>query len=68
MPTAAEMVAEATKRIQNLTVDETVGEVADGALLVDISEPCERAENAAIAGVVEAPRGMLESCADPTSR
>lgn len=68
MPTAAEMVAEAKKRVENLTVDETAREMdGAGALLVDIREPGERAENGSIPGAVEAPRGMLEFWADPTS-
>lgn len=68
MPTAAEMVADAKKRVENLSVDETAREIDSGdALLVDIREPGERAENGAIAGAVEAPRGMLEFWADPSS-
>jgi rhodanese-related sulfurtransferase len=62
------MVAEAKKRVENLTVDETAREMdGAGALLVDIREPGERAENGSIPGAVEAPRGMLEFWADPTS-
>ncbi len=68
MPTAAEMVAEAKKRVENLTVDETAREFEeDDALLVDVREPGERAENGSIPGAVAAPRGMLEFWADPTS-
>lgn len=68
MTTAADMVAEAKKRVENLNVDETAQELEGGdALLVDIREPGERAENGSIAGAVEAPRGMLEFWADPTS-
>ena len=68
MPTAAEMVADAKKRVENLTVDETARELERGdALLVDIREPAERVQNGAIAETVEAPRGMLEFWADPTS-
>lgn len=68
MPTAAEMVAEAKKRVENLTVDETARELEQGdALLVDIREPAERVENGSIEEAVEAPRGMLEFWADPTS-
>jgi rhodanese-related sulfurtransferase len=68
MTTAAEMVAEAKKRVQNLTVDETARELeSDDVLLVDIREPRERAEAGVIPGAVEAPRGMLEFWADPTS-
>ena len=61
MPTAAEMVAEAKKRVQNLTVDETAAELESGdVLLVDIREPGEREQTGVIPGAVEAPRGMLE--------
>ncbi|MEA2249168.1 MAG: hypothetical protein QOH46_3697 [Solirubrobacteraceae bacterium] len=68
MPTAAEMVAEAKGRVENLTADEAARELDGGdALLVDIREPGERAENGSIPGAVEAPRGMLEFWADPAS-
>jgi rhodanese-related sulfurtransferase len=68
MPTAAEMVAEAKKRVQNMTVDETARELESAdVLLVDIREPGERAQTGVIPGAVEAPRGMLEFWADPTS-
>lgn len=68
MPTAAEMVAEAKKRVENLDVEETARELDAGdALLVDIREPAERAQTGAIPGAVAAPRGMLEFWADPTS-
>jgi rhodanese-related sulfurtransferase len=68
MATAAEMVAEAKKRVENLSVDETARELEGGdALLVDIREPGERAQTGAIPEAVEAPRGMLEFWADPTS-
>jgi rhodanese-related sulfurtransferase len=68
MPTAAEMVAEAKKRVQNLTVDETAREIeSPEVLLVDIREPGERGQTGVIPGAVEAPRGMLEFWADPTS-
>ncbi len=68
MPTVAEMVAAAKQRVQNLTVDETAREVDAGdALLVDIREPGERAQNGAIPGAIEAPRGMIEFYADPAS-
>lgn len=68
MPTAAEMVAEAKKRVENLSVDEAARELeGEDVLLVDIREPDERAKNGVIAGAVEASRGMLEFWADPTS-
>ena len=37
------------------------------AVLIDLREPEERAQNGAIPGAVHAPRGMLEFYADPTS-
>ena len=66
--TAADMVAEAKARVENLTVDQTADELERGdALLVDIREPDERAAEA-IPGAVHAPRGMLEFYADPASQ
>ena len=68
MPTAAEMVAAAKSRIENLSPEETRREVTEGdALLVDIRESGERAQNGYIEEAVEAPRGMLEFWADPSS-
>jgi rhodanese-related sulfurtransferase len=66
--TAAAMVAAAKQRVENLTVDQTAAEVANGeALLVDLREPEERAQHGVIPGAVHAARGMLEFWADPTS-
>jgi rhodanese-related sulfurtransferase len=68
MATAADMVAEAKKRVENLSVDETVRELEGGdALLIDIREPTEREQTGSIQEAIEAPRGMLEFWADPTS-
>jgi rhodanese-related sulfurtransferase len=68
MRTVAEMVAEAKQKVENLSVEEAAREVEAGeALLVDIREPGERAKEGAIAGAIEAPRGMLEFWADPSS-
>ena len=66
--TANDLVAEAKQRVENLTVEQVAEEVRRGdALLVDLREPGERAQHGAIPGAVEAPRGMLEFWADPTS-
>lgn len=66
--TAAELVAEAKQRIENLSPEEVAGELERGeALLVDIREPEERRVAGTIRGAVHAPRGMLEFYADPTS-
>ena len=68
MRTAAEMVAEAKQKVENLSVEETARELEAGeALLVDIREPGERVKQGAIPGAFEAPRGMLEFWADPSS-
>ncbi len=65
---AAEMVSEAKQRVENLTVDQVAQELEGGdALLVDVREPGERAQQGVIPGAVSAPRGMLEFWADPTS-
>ena len=66
--TAAELVAEAKQRVENLTVDQVARELERGdALLVDLREPEERSQHGAIPGAIPAPRGMLEFWADPTS-
>ena len=66
--TSAEMVAEAKQRIENLTVDQVAAEVERGeAVLIDLREPEELAQNGVIPGAVHAPRGMLEFYADPSS-
>ena len=66
--TAAQLVAEAKGRVENLTPEAVAAEIAAGkATLIDLREPGERAETGTIAGAVHAPRGMLEFYADPTS-
>jgi rhodanese-related sulfurtransferase len=66
--TAAQMVAEARARIENLSPEQVIAETATGQpLLLDIREPEERVQTGAISGSVHAPRGMLEFYADPTS-
>ena len=66
--TAMELVAEAKRRVTNLTPEQVAGELAGGnVLLVDVREPEERYQNGAIPGAVHAPRGMLEFFADPAS-
>lgn len=68
MRTAAEMVQDAKQRVENLTVEQAARELESGdVLLVDVRESSERAEHGVIPGALEAPRGMLEFWADPTS-
>ena len=66
--TAADMVAEAKARVENLTVEQAADEIERGdALLLDIREPEERTADGSIPEAVPAPRGMLEFWADPSS-
>jgi rhodanese-related sulfurtransferase len=66
--TAAEMVAAAKQRVENLTPDQVAAEMRDGdVLLVDVREREELAEHGRIPGSVHATRGMLEFYADPAS-
>lgn len=67
MKKATELVAEARSRIETISPDDLEGELAAGALLVDLREPGEIAETGRIAGSVHVPRGMLEFRADPSS-
>jgi rhodanese-related sulfurtransferase len=66
--TAADMVAEARERTENLSVQQAADELQQGrSLVVDLREPGERTEHGAIPGAIAAPRGMLEFWADPSS-
>lgn len=68
MTSAADMVAAAKAQVQNLDADAVEEELrSGGAVLVDLREPEERAEQGSIPGAVHVPRGMLEFRADPTS-
>ncbi len=65
--TAGEMVAAAKAGIDNLTTEQVAAELAgNNVVLVDLREPTETAKGV-IPGAVQAPRGMLEFHADPTS-
>ena len=66
--TAAQLVSEAKQRVSNLGVEQVAAELERGdALLVDLREPDERAQEGSIPGAVHVSRGMLEFYADPTS-
>lgn len=63
---AMDLVAEAKRKVENLSADEVAAELAGGdALVVDVREPQER-QTGAIPGSISAPRGMLEFYADPS--
>ena len=65
---AADLVAEAKAEIDLLTPDQVADEMQNGgAILVDLRENEERAQNGTIPGAVHATRGMLEFYADPSS-
>lgn len=63
----SELVSQAKARVENLTPEQVVEEIAAGALVVDLREPGELANDGMIEGAVHAPRGMLEFWADPSS-
>jgi rhodanese-related sulfurtransferase len=62
-------VTELKRNIENLTIDQFVGEQATGSdvLLLDIRELQERVDLGTIPGAKHVPRGMLEFWADPSS-
>lgn len=65
---AADLVAEAKSRIENLDADAVQRELRSGdAILVDIRDAAEREETGSIPGAMHIPRGMLEFRADTTS-
>lgn len=64
---ASDLVAQAKAEIENLSVDQVKQEMESGnALIVDIRDGGERAENGAIPGSKHVSRGMLEFNADPS--
>lgn len=63
---AADLVAEAKQRVENLTPDDVEREISEGAVVVDLRESEELA-GGRIPGAVHVPRGMLEFRADPSS-
>jgi rhodanese-related sulfurtransferase len=65
--TAAQMIAEARARTENLTPQQVAKEQAGGAIVIDVREPNERVETGVIPGSIAAPRGMLEFYADSSS-
>jgi rhodanese-related sulfurtransferase len=65
---AVQMVASAKAHIENLSPDTVAAELQSGsATLIDLREPEERKAGGSLPGAVQAPRGMLEFYADPTS-
>ncbi|MDB2407648.1 rhodanese-like domain-containing protein [Jannaschia sp.] len=65
---AAEMVAAARARIEEVETADLIAQLDDPALVVvDIRDPRERERTGYIPGAVHAPRGMIEFWVDPDS-
>ena len=64
---AADLVAEARSKIENLPADQVEKEMADGAIVVDLRDADELRAGGKIPGAIHVPRGMLEFRADPSS-
>ena len=66
--TVGDMVEEAKKRIENLSIEQLEGEVKRGDVQVlDLRDVRERKKLGFIPGSMHVPRGMLEFWLDPTS-
>jgi rhodanese-related sulfurtransferase len=66
--TAAQMVAEARARIEEIETPDLIGMVDDAdVVIVDIRDVRERERSGFIPGSVHAPRGMVEFWIDPDS-
>jgi rhodanese-related sulfurtransferase len=66
--TVGEMVDDAKRRIENLTIEEVEAEIARGdAQVLDIRDVRERRKLGFIPTSIHVPRGMLEFWLDPTS-
>ena len=66
--TAADLVAEALRRLVSLTPEQVTEGLEEGALLVDIREEDELRVAGWVRDSVWAPRGMLEFWADPSDQ
>ncbi len=67
--TVGQMVQDAKARIQNLSVEQLQGELAQKEIqLVDIRDLRERQNLGWLPGSQHVPRGMLEFWLDPTSK
>ena len=64
--TAMQMIGEAREQVPLVEAKEAANELGSCAVLVDVREP-EEWQHGHINGSVQAPRGLLEFFADPTS-
>lgn len=64
--TVADLVSQAKSNVENLTPDQVAEELLAGAVVVDLREPAELANDGMIEGAAHAPRGLLEFWADPS--
>jgi len=66
--TAAQMVADARARIEEIETADAIAMVDDPSVqIVDLRDPRERDRTGAIPGAFHCPRGMLEFWVDPDS-
>lgn len=66
--TAADLVAQARARVEEVETADLIAAVADPeTVIVDIRDIRERQKTGAIPGAIHAPRGMLEFWVDPDS-
>lgn len=59
-----DIVKEAKQQVENLTPEQVLQEISNGATLTDIRDGDELNQNGKITGSVHASRGMLEFYAD----
>lgn len=64
---AADLVATAKARVENLSPEQVAKELENGVVLIDLREPEEGTKEGTIKGAVNIPRGMIEFRADPSS-
>jgi rhodanese-related sulfurtransferase len=61
----AQMITEARTEIEQVSPEAAAGELAAGAVVVDVREPVEWEQY--VTGAIQVPRGLLEFVADPAS-
>ncbi|PYE83739.1 rhodanese-like domain-containing protein [Pseudoroseicyclus aestuarii] len=64
--TLKDLVAEARTQVGTIEPAEAQADASAGGLILDVREPSELAQNGAVAGALNLPRGILETRADAT--
>jgi rhodanese-related sulfurtransferase len=65
--TGDELLARARERLDRVTVDDVLGAIRDGAVIVDIRSETQRARDGVIPDAIFHPRNVLEWRCDPSS-